>query len=817
MISVKELVDNETFKEVYFLYELSLTVGQSLDLKENIKDFLNNLVYKKKLDFATVWIKNKWLLKTDQLGHASLFHTIPKARTDTTSIALDHPIFHHIYDANNGLIIHEKDPRFKSVICEKGVVGGVFGIFPLANLGFLKFYSSDKNAFDQGDLYKLAGVVNKFAVSIKASIAYQSALENEKKISKIISNSLDAVVIINEKGCVTHWNTKSEKIFGWTRSEILYQKMDSFIVPEIHRQAHNEGMENYFKTKTGAALNQRIEITALRKSGEEFDIELSIIPIELSNTTIFGAFIRDITEAKRAKEALIEARKAAEASAEAKEMFLANISHEFRTPLNAIQGMGELLERTDLTMQQKKYIKAIQTSSNNLTVIVNDILNVAKITSGHLQVEKIGFNLEELIENTIESLYPIARSKGLVLNFDVDKSIAPVLIGDPVRLSQIFVNLLNNAIKFTLEGQVVLRAYIKGNSQDYNEVFFEIIDTGIGIDESKIDKIFDDFVQEDGSISRRFGGTGLGLSIVKKLVDKAGGTISVKSKKGEGTTFSFVLKFDIGKEEDLPQNDYSTEPIKELENLNVLLAEDNELNQMRAAHLLEYLNMNVVIANNGIEAVDKIQEQKIDLILMDMQMPEMDGLEATKIIREKHDKNVPIIALTANSVEGDKQKCRDAGMNDFLSKPFKGAELIRIIKKLIAKKEEKIVEKKEEPKKICAYATGPLYSLEKVEQEAFGNASFVQKMIKLYIKVIPKSVDELVEHSNNKNWKRVNSVAHKLKPSFDLLSVTAITNTIREIESNAKEEKNLDQIHTKVKQVEMVVKMLIPKLEEELV
>ncbi len=801
----------DAFQHIYLLYELSLSIGQSLDLVESCEQFAKNLHKKQHLDTVSIWIKNKWLSQSSTLGRASLVYGFPKFKTNHTEISLNHPIFHILPDAKEGLFINEEHTLFKDVITEKKVNKGIYGIFQLSNIGFLKIYSSNPTNFNQEHLERLSSIIKKFAVSLEGCIAHQSATENEYKIQKIINSALDAVVIIDEKGYITDWNSQAEQIFGWKKNEVIYQEMGQFIIPPKHRSAHKAGMDHYHSTGEGPVLNSRIEITAIRRNGEEFDIELTVIPIKLDNKTIFSAFIRDITESNKAKLALIEAREKAEASSKAKANFLANMSHEFRTPLNAISGMAELLEQSKIDLKQKSFVRAIQASSNNLIYIINDILDVSKIDSGKFTIDEIGFNLREVIYNLTQSLKLKAEKKEIKLQLNMEPNISPVLLGDPVRLGQILINLLNNAIKFTHEGSVVLNIKLKEKQEDTEHIYFEVKDTGIGIEAEKVKSIFDSFTQEDDSITRRFGGTGLGLAIVQKLVELMKGEIKVESVKDLGSKFHFILPLKVGTANDLVKKEFLPIDKDTLVGKRILLVEDHDLNQMLAVNILHKYKMHVDIAETGIQAIDKLKQNTYDVILMDLHMPEMDGFEATEFIRKEMKNQTPIIALTANVITKERERCKHIGMNDFIAKPFKSAELLRKITHLTEGSIPNPNLDTDLPPTDL-----PLYDLAKLRREAAGNESFVQKMLNLFIQRFEETCTQLNKEHQEHNWSKVYALSHRIKPSIDLLDIHPLKEVVREIELAAKFEKDLDTINSKVKYFNEIGQQILEALKQEL-
>jgi signal transduction histidine kinase/CheY-like chemotaxis protein len=399
--------------------------------------------------------------------------------------------------------------------------------------------------------------------------------------------------------------------------------------------------------------------------------------------TLVNSFNNMLGEIDKQNIELTSAKIKAEQSSIAKEQFLANMSHEIRTPLNGIDGMAKLLEKTSLTKEQQEYNLAIRTSSDNLLVIINDILDFSKIEAGKLTIEKIGFNLKESINRIINTMVYKTEEKRINLESEIDQNISEVLIGDPTRINQIIINLLNNAIKFTSKGCVTLKCKLVGKSPTNNKIKFEVIDTGIGIEQENLSKIFESFSQEDESTTRKFGGTGLGLTISKQLVELFNGELKVKSEKGKGTTFYFTVEFPIGSSKDWLKDEVTVADWESLEHKKVLLVEDNKINQFLATTILKNWKMKVEVAENGLIAIKKLKDQDFDVVLMDMQMPIMGGIEATAIIREELKLSIPIIALTARAIKGVDKECFEAGMNDYISKPFNQSELFNKILNLV--------------------------------------------------------------------------------------------------------------------------------------
>jgi PAS domain S-box-containing protein len=391
-----------------------------------------------------------------------------------------------------------------------------------------------------------------------------------------------------------------------------------------------------------------------------------------------------LMEADQKKNQLIISEKAAVQASEIKSVFFANMSHEIRTPINGVMGVAGLLIDTELNEEQKSYVEMIRGSADLLLALVNDILDLSKVEAGKIELENISFALHQVTSEIENTMVLSAHKKGLSFRKKISSDIPPILLGDPTRLKQVMINLINNAIKFTAEGGVTVEAFVGSVSAEKVEVIFEISDTGIGLSDEGIGRMFQAFSQADTSTTRKYGGTGLGLSICKKLVELMGGKIGVRSQLGKGSTFWFRIPFQPGKALPLPEK-MSIGKNSAGPKLRILIAEDNSVNQLLAIRILEKFGHTAIAVANGREAISAVEREKFDLILMDCQMPEMDGYEATRLIRAgKAGKtcDIPIIAMTANALAGDREKCLDAGMDDYVSKPMKPKDLLDAIAKV---------------------------------------------------------------------------------------------------------------------------------------
>ena len=506
--------------------------------------------------------------------------------------------------------------------------------------------------------------------------------------------------------------------------------------------------------------------------------------------------IQDITQQKLTEIDLLKAKEEAEQSVKVKEQFLANMSHEIRTPMNGVIGFTKLLESTTLTKEQEEYLQMIRTSGDNLLVIINDILDFSKIEAGKITFEQANFNLTEVINSAWELMRTKAEEKNIGRHEVIDKRIPEILVGDALRLNQVLLNLLSNSIKFTEKGEVEVSAKLIKEDIESATIEFKVRDTGIGIPPEKLSAIFESFTQASSTTSRKYGGTGLGLTISKQLIELQGGFIEARSEVNKGTSFTFELKFKkpVVELSDKKTNQYEEKEInsdasENLENLSVLLVEDNPINQHLALAIMNKWGSFVELAENGKIAIEKLKKRDYDIILMDLQMPEMDGYEATQRIRKiLHKKEIPIIAMTAHAMKGESEKCISLGMNGFISKPFDPQNLrSKIIKHTKRKQKNSIhpqTEKTFSEKSINKKVTNLNY-LEKVSD---GNKLMINEMISIFNKRTPEVIDKIKYYLKECNWSELKAEVHKLKSSIMIMGMNDYVEIIELIEKYASEE-----------------------------
>jgi PAS domain S-box-containing protein len=512
---------------------------------------------------------------------------------------------------------------------------------------------------------------------IRENEATQKLLrKNELMLGSVISSALDAIVITNGAGEIIHWNNAATEIFGYTEAEVKGRTLMETIIPRSAWRPDGTGFELFLDPDDFHILNQRLELTGIRKDGTEFPMELAVTAINNDQELYFNGFIRDISSRKQREQELVQMKEKAEQAAKAKSQFLSVMSHELRTPLNAVIGITHLLLQSQPREDQQEDLRTLQFSGESLLHIINDILDFTKLDSGKVELSAVDFNLRELVQSLYQSFSYKAKEKDIVFDIEYDARMAFFVKGDSYRLSQVLNNLISNAIKFTQTGSVKLKVEMSEDKGTSFDARFSVIDTGIGIPLDKQEKIFEQFTQADSDTTRIYGGTGLGLSISARLVELMGSIILIDSTPGKGSTFHFSIGLQRG--EVAEPMAVAPKPVtktnEHFKNKRILLAEDNLFNANIARRFITGWGGEIDLVVDGRQALEFVARKKYDLILMDVQMPLLDGFACTRKIR-KHFKDIPIIAVTASPKNEIINEIMACGMNDFVSKPFKPNEL----------------------------------------------------------------------------------------------------------------------------------------------
>jgi len=605
----------------------------------------------------------------------------------------------------------------------------------------------------------------------------------------LIEASLDPLFTINPEGKITDMNHASVNITSVSREHLIGTNFfDYFTEPQKAREIYQAVFAKGFVTDYPLTI----------RDGKLTDVLFNGSVYKDEKGSVIGAVVvaRDITEQKRietqlneaivfaemateiAQEAKTKAESAtiiAENAVKAKQQFLSNMSHEIRTPMNAIIGFTKVLLKTELTAKQKEYLTAIKLSGDALIVLINDILDLAKVDAGKIVFEQVPFKLSVSIAAMLHLFEPKIWEKNLLLIKEYDDHIPDVLLGDPVRLHQIILNLVSNAVKFTSKGKITVSVRLVSEDDEKASIEFSVADTGIGIPQNKIERIFDNFQQASSGTSRLYGGTGLGLSIVKQLVEPQGGKILVTSIENVGSTFSFTLSFQkttADAEIETVIEDLDTD----MKDIKVLVVEDIPLNQLLMKTLLDDFGFERDIASNGKIAIEKLQAKSFDIILMDLQMPEMNGFEATDYIRNVMHSNIPIIALTADVTTVDLAKCRAVGMNDYIAKPVDERLLFSKIVGLVKKPNQALntnLEIESESIEIIDNKRIKCIDLQYLNTRTKSNPQLMMEMISLYLEQTPPLISAMNKGFADKDWESLHAAVHKMIPSFSIMGISA--------------------------------------------
>lgn len=513
----------------------------------------------------------------------------------------------------------------------------------------------------------------------KANFAVAEAELKSEQLKATVSASLDGIIIIDTAGHIVEFSESAERIFGYKKTDIVGKLMSEIIVPDRYRNAHDKGMARMRDTGKANILGQRIEIEALRANGEEFMSELAISRSRSSTGEIFIAYIRDISEAKAAEQALRDAKDAAELADKAKTQFISAMSHEIRTPFNAVLGILDILGDTKLTRDQKQLIKTAEKTSQSLLRIINDVLDYARISSGSVKIVNEPFHAPNVFDDVYRLFAMQAKDRNIDLSLKGEMAEDIYLSGDIGRIRQILMNFVSNAIKYTKDGTVELVVVTQKNTEDSYNLICKVKDNGGGISEEKQTHLFEEFYMIEEVDTRATEGTGLGLTICKTLTKMMGGTIGVDSKQGEGATF--WVNFPLRQTQAVSVQTGKETEIHSIEGKRVLLAEDNATNRMVVSRILQKQGVDLTVTTNGIEALSCLENCGFDLLLTDVFMPEMGGKELVEVLRGGKTINtkIPVIALTAVGDIHEAEQLKAHGMDRVILKPFNSKELIRAI------------------------------------------------------------------------------------------------------------------------------------------
>lgn len=701
-------------------------------------------------------------------------------------------------------------------------------------------------AFQQGEKKKRA---DELVIADKELVFQKQEKEERKKENKeleassdllkqafqysrsLLEASRDPLFTISPEGKITDMNQASITITGISYNELIGTDFfNYFTEPEKAREVYQEVFAKGFVVDSPLTM----------KDGKYTDVLFNGSVYKDDKGKVLGVVVvaRDITEQKRFETELTEAKlfaekatllaeeaknnaenatQTAENAVKAKQQFLSNMSHEIRTPMNAIIGFTKVILKTELTAKQKEYLTAIKMSGDALIVLINDILDLAKVDAGKMIFEQTPFKMALSLSAMLHLFESKIQEKNLELIKEYDTNIPEVLVGDPVRLHQIILNLVSNAVKFTAKGQITISARLLSKTDEAVNVEFAVADTGIGIPKEKMESIFDNFQQATSGTSRLYGGTGLGLAIVKQLVEPQGGDIRVESEVGKGSVFIFTLPFLKTNAEADPDTYFeepeTTELSTDIKNIKVLVVEDIPLNQLLMKTLLDDFGFERDIADNGKIAIEKMQDKEYDVILMDLQMPEMNGFEATEYIRHTMKSKIPIIALTADVTTMDLAKCRAVGMNDYIAKPVDERLLYTKIIGLV-KKPHLIKYKAEKGNYKCIKSK--CIDLEYLVRRTKSNPILMMEMISAYLEQTPPLIIAMKEGLEHKDWQALHAAVHKMIPSFAIMGMNVnFENMAKKVQEYASTQQQTDGIPDLVLQLENICAQACEELKAE--
>ncbi|RFC55047.1 PAS domain S-box protein [Brumimicrobium aurantiacum] len=713
-------------------------------------------------------------------------------------------------------LTEEKDRGLKEILDSQGIKSLI--AIPMFDdqelVGFVGFDSVKKLHNYSDKEQRLLQLFGEMLINIRNRQKWENKLRiQEEKYRNIITNMNLGLLEVDLDGVIIYANQSFCDMSGYTLDELKGRRAQAVFLNEKQQKILKANREN-----KGLTLYDSYEVEVTAKNGNPHWWFVSGAPNYNDKGQMVGniGIHLDITEQKVLEQELAKAKNFAEAAAKAKELFLANMSHEIRTPLNVIIGMIRQLAKENLTIEQIFYVKQSESSAKHLLTILNNVLDIAKIESGDMEIVKNPFSPSALAYNVHSIMYSQAIEKNLDFKININSAIKPVLEGDETRLRQVLINLLGNAIKFTDKGSIVLSVDLIEENENTQSLKFDITDTGIGMSEDFVTRIFDKFSQEQNTAVRRYEGTGLGMAISNDLIKLMGGKMEVQSTKNVGTTCSFTLSLPIGNQELLVSKSKQIEA-NSFKGMKALLVEDNEMNRFIAMQSLDYLGFETTEAENGQIAIDKIKNENFDLVLMDIQMPIMDGVEATTYIREELKIDTPIIALTANAFKHDIELYLSKGMNDFITKPYDEKDFfIKIEHVLNLAFTNKFSNRKNLEKNSSTFreSTPQLYDLSTIEKMSRGNQEFVKKMITIFISIAKENTEILKKALEENDVLTIEKTAHKIKPSIDQMGITSLKDVVRKLEKIENLQISQQEVKDMVNQLSATLSRIVNELEE---
>ncbi len=809
---------NDLIQDFSLLYELALSLGQTLETDENVRNFLDVLCTRKELTFASVWLREE---TSFQLHYAR-----PRFLVNQPEIAADHPLWNHLRTVPNGCFSIPTDQATEwnlQQLEEKGIL--VF--YRLKEIGFVCLHDAHReDPCTPSELHQLVAVMDKFANALAGCRAHESLhriqhqiQESEDRFRQVINSSRDAVVIADSRGQVQEWNQEAEHLFGYPRSFAIGKSITWLLLPEpMHQRFSGKPGKLLSYMDRAVKQHRRYTLEGQHQNGALFPVEVSISSFESNHNVLFSLFLRDITERQESESSLLHAIQEAEKARLAEQQFLANMSHEIRTPMNAVIGMTHLLSKSMLNAEQKDLLETLKFSADSLMEILNNILDLAKIEAGELEPDEKPFNLNALLQSQYKTTRLKCQSSGVEVHLVIDPLIRDYLKGDRTLLNQVLTNLLSNAVKFTHEGSITLRADCVKKTKSNHTIQFSVSDTGLGIPIEKQELIFKDFKQIEDVQGGKNVGTGLGLAIVKRLLSLMGGLITLQSEPGTGSTFSFTLTFPTFNTDFVLTDTGTTQPKKiesvPLKGLLALVAEDNPLNQKLIARILSGWGVQFHLAENGKQALRLARQHRYDFVLMDLHMPEMNGVDATAAIRSNTDNpnhNIPIIALTAAAMLDEKRAAMKAGMSDFMTKPFSPALLKRMLRNWLSTgpgSDEKMIPMDASPSEKI--------DLTYLQELSGGDKDFIGEMLQTFLGETSEMLNNLKEVENGDDHERTYQIAHKLKSSLRMIGMEQAAQLCIQIEEKARAEQADEAQQSNIKDLMERVRQTIPALEKEL-